>query len=242
MKRSIGAGLSVLGLLSAGLGSSVALAEPSIALPPPSITRTVSPDPAHRWDASLAAFALADQHHAPPPGGVVFVGSSSIRLWGDVASEFADQPVVINRGFGGSKLSDCVRYLDRLVIPYKPHLVVVYAGDNDLAEGSSPREVAEKFAAFVEGVHERLPETRIAFISIKPSPGRVALLNKVRAANALIRAYVEQHPAGLDFIDVFTPMLDANGNPRRELFKDDSLHLNDQGYALWRATLRPYVR
>jgi lysophospholipase L1-like esterase len=234
--------LGVLGLLSAGLGSSVALAEPPIASVTPSIAPVVSPDPDHRWDASLAAFTLADQDHAPPPGGVVFVGSSSIRLWRNVASEFPDQPVVINRGFGGSTLSDCVRHYDRLVTLYKPHLVVLYAGDNDLAQGSSPREVAEKFAAFVERVHERLPETRIAFISIKPSPGRVALLDKVRAANALIRAYVAQHPAELDFIDVFTPMLDANGNPRRELFKDDSLHLNEHGYALWRATLKPYVR
>lgn len=192
------------------------------------------------WEDALAAFAAADLMNAPEPGGVLFVGSSSIRLWDSLESDFADAPV-IKRGFGGSRLSDCVRLMDRLVIKYRPRIVMLYAGDNDLAEGSTPEEVLERVKAFAEGVHRRLPETRIRFISIKPSPARQSLLERARAANRLVQEYAASHPA-LDYVDVFTPMLTAEGTPRSELFRADALHLNDAGYALWRAVLRPFVR
>src|SRR4051812_5869769 len=105
------------------------------------------------WEGSLAAFASADERHAPPPGGVLFVGSSSIRLWSDLETQFSALPVVLKRGFGGSRLSDCVHHLDRLVVQYRPRLVLVYAGDNDLAEGRTPEDVLRQFAAFEQGVH-----------------------------------------------------------------------------------------
>ncbi len=186
-----------------------------------------------RWQSSLEAFAAADRQKAPQPGGVVFVGSSSIRLWRDLEASFENQPAVIKRGFGGSRLLDCVELVSPLVLAYKPRLVVVYAGENDLAEGASPHQVFERFGAFVQRVKGALPESRIAFISIKPSPYRAALLPAVREANALIRAYSQTEPR-LDFIDVFSEMLDANGQPRNDLFSGDRLHLNADGYALWR--------
>jgi lysophospholipase L1-like esterase len=192
-----------------------------------------------RWDEAIAAFAAADLRQAPAPGGVVFVGSSSIRLWNDLDKQF-DAPVV-NRGFGGSRLSDCVSYVDRLVVPHQPRLVFVYAGDNDLAEGRAPEEVATQFTAFVERVRASLPDTRIAYISIKPSPARKALLPQIRVTNALIRDYTATH-ANLDFIDVFTPMLSADGAPRGELFRPDTLHLNDSGYALWKKVITPHLQ
>jgi lysophospholipase L1-like esterase len=196
-------------------------------------------EPTARWDAPLAAFAAADSQRAPPPGGVLFVGSSSIRLW-DLEADFADLPVVIKRGLGGSKLSDCVHYLDRLVIRYRPRLVLVYAGDNDLAEGKTPSDVLRQFEAFVQGVQSALPETRIAFISIKPSPARVALLPEIRRANALVEQFAAAHP-GIAYIDVYTPMLAADGSPRGELFRPDALHLNSNGYALWKSVISHYV-
>jgi lysophospholipase L1-like esterase len=192
------------------------------------------------WNDALEAFAAADLKHAPEPGGVLFVGSSSIRLWDSLETEFADARV-IKRGFGGSRLSDCVKLMDRLVIKYRPRNVLLYAGDNDLAEGSTPEQVLERVKAFADGVHSRLPETRITFISIKPSPARRSLLDKVRAANRLVRRYADQHPR-VDYVDVFTPMLTADGAPRRELFRADALHLNKTGYALWRSIIRPFVR
>lgn len=192
------------------------------------------------WEDALATFAAADLKQRPEPGGVLFVGSSSIRLWDTLETEFADARV-IKRGFGGSRLSDCVKLLDRLVIKYRPRTVMLYAGDNDLAEGATPEEVLQRVKAFADGVHSRLPETKVTFISIKPSPARRALIGRARMANKLVHQYAEAHPR-VDYIDVFTPMLAADGTPRRELFRKDALHLNDAGYALWRTVIRPFVR
>jgi lysophospholipase L1-like esterase len=193
-----------------------------------------------RWDTAFAAFATADHAAPPPPGGVLFVGSSSIRLWQDLEQQFKTQPVVLKRGFGGSRLSDCVANLNRLVIAYRPRLVLLYAGDNDIASGTAPGEVLRRFAAFVDGVHAALPATRIAYISIKPSPARAALLPRIREANTLIHDYIGAR-AGLAYIDVHTPMLDAGGQPRPDLFRGDHLHLNAAGYALWQRIIEPYV-
>jgi hypothetical protein len=196
---------------------------------------------APQWEESMAAFAAADREQAPPPGGVVFVGSSSIRLWDNLETYFSAPPVIIKRGLGGSKMSDCTRYLNRLVLPYKPHLVLVYAGDNDLAEGKSPQDVLRSFTSFVETIHKELPATRIAYIAIKPSPARAAFIPQMREANQLILQYTA-HEKNLEFIDVFTPMLDSLGQPRPELFRPDALHLNAAGYALWKKIIGPYVR
>ena len=188
-----------------------------------------------RWRESLEGFAASDRERAPAPGGVVFVGSSSIRLWSDLERDFAAVPIV-KRGFGGSRLSDCARYATQLVLPYKPRLVVVYAGDNDLAEGATPDEVLASYRAFVAQVREALPETRIAYLSIKPSPSREALMPKAIQANELIEIFSKGDPK-LEFIDVYTLMLDEKGRPRAELFLADALHLNAAGYAVWKAAL-----
>ncbi|HEY7788672.1 MAG TPA: SGNH/GDSL hydrolase family protein [Casimicrobiaceae bacterium] len=193
-----------------------------------------------RWDAAFAAFAADDAAHPHPAGGVLFVGSSSIRLWNDLEHQFKDLPVVIQRGFGGSQLSDCVRNLSGLVLRYRPRTVLVYAGDNDLAAGIAPVEVLRRFTRFVDGVHRELPDTRIDYISIKPSPSRIGLLSQIRETNALIRDYADSD-GKVEYIDVFTPMLDASGEPRRELFRADALHLNAQGYALWKQVIAPHV-
>ena len=192
------------------------------------------------WKSAFDAFATDDAAHPRPPGGVLFVGSSSIRLWNDLEDQFRNLPVVIKRGFGGSQLSDCVKHLNRLVVRYRPRTVLVYAGDNDLAAGTPPREVLRRFVAFVEGVHRELPNADIAYISIKPSPSRIALLPQIREANALIRAYADAE-GKVDFIDVYTPMLDVRGMPRAELFRADALHLNADGYALWKRVIASYV-
>jgi lysophospholipase L1-like esterase len=204
------------------------------------VGRAAPTPPSQRWSENLAAFAAADLRQGLRPGGVLFLGSSSIRLWDDLETQFGTLPVVIKRGVGGAKLSDFVHYLDRLVIPYRPRLVLIYAGDNDLAEGETPDEVLRQFTAFVDGVHAVLPQTRIAFISIKPSPARLRLVPEIRRANALVSQYVATVP-NTDFVDVFTPMLDGEGRPRRELFGADALHLNAKGYALWKSVIAPHL-
>lgn len=198
------------------------------------------PAPVSPWEAEFAAFASSDQARPPQSGGILFVGSSSIRLWTDLEKEFGTSAGIIKRGFGGSQLGDCVKNLERLVVKYQPRTVLVYAGDNDLAAGVAPAEVERRFVAFVDGVRAKLPGTRIAYISIKPSPSRSALMPQIRATNDLIRAATSTRDH-VEYIDIFTPMLGSSGEPRRELFLDDALHLNADGYSLWKRVIAPYV-
>lgn len=207
------------------------------AVPPAAAAAAPVLSPAHaRWQASLAAFAQTDQQQHPGSDGVLFVGSSTIRLWPHLSQDFRPLPVIINRGFGGSTLRDCSSLVRELVTQYKPRQVLVYAGDNDLAEGRAPAEVLGSFVNFVHSVRAELPDTRITYISIKPSPSRVALLPRIREANALIAGYAQTMP-GLRYIDIFSPMLDTQGLPRPELFRADRLHLNDAGYQLWQSVI-----
>lgn len=201
--------------------------------------RGAAPAPADPWEADIAAFEAADRQQAPPPGGVVFVGSSSIRLWTTLAEDFPGVPVV-NRGFGGSQMSDALRFADRIVLPYRPRMVVVYAGDNDLWAGETPEQVFDDFRSFVETVHEELPDTRVAFIAVKPSVARWRIEADVRRTNELVRDYAAREDR-VDYIDIFTPMLGPDGRPRPELFVEDGLHLNARGYELWKAVVAPFL-
>ncbi len=188
----------------------------------------------------MDAFAAADLKRRPDGNGILFVGSSTIRMWSNLAEDFRQQPVVINRGFGGSTLADCNHFVKQLVLQYRPAQVLVYAGDNDLAMGRSPAQVLENFQKFSKTVREDLPNTRIAYISIKPSPLRAALLPAMRETNSLIAGYLKTLPDA-DYIDTHTAMLDAQGKPRPELFQSDMLHMNADGYALWQSVIAPHL-
>jgi lysophospholipase L1-like esterase len=193
-----------------------------------------------QFEAEIRAFEAADRANPPPLGGVVFIGSSSIRNWTNVAADFPGVPV-LNRGFGGSTIADVVYYADRILLPYRPHLVVLYAGDNDLAMGRTPKRVVADYQAFIARVRSALPAARVAFVSIKPSPSRRILIPRAREANGRIRAIIARDSLQA-YVDVFTPMLDGDGQPRPELFMADSLHMTRAGYLLWRARLAPVVR
>lgn len=192
-----------------------------------------------QWEPDIAAFEQADSVVRRMPGSVVFVGSSSIRLWSTLSEDFPGV-ATINRGFGGSRVRDTTYYADRIVTPYHPRAVVFYAGDNDLYEGRTPDQVRDDFAAFVQVVRKSEPDVRIAFVAIKPSPSRASLLPSIREANSLVRRYA-QTQEGIDYLDVFLPMLDAQGQPREELFVEDQLHMNSSGYAIWAGVVRPWL-
>ena len=213
-------------LALAALASSATAAEP------------VADKQADRWEPAIRAFEAKDARQPPAQNGIVFIGSSSIVGW-DLKASFPDLPV-INRGFGGSQLADSVRYAERIVIPYRPRIVVLYAGDNDLAAGKSPRQVADDFQAFVKKVHAALPETRIVYIAIKPSIKRWHLIEAIREANRRIAATV-QADQRLVFIDLEPVMLGPDGKPRADLLKADGLHPNAACYKLWAELLRPYL-
>lgn len=192
-----------------------------------------------RWGDSLKAFEVADRDARPAPGGVLFVGSSSIRLWPHLSDDFR-QVKVINRGFGGSTMADCSLLARQLVVQYRPRHVIVYAGDNDLAEGRSPDDVVGSFRHFVDVVRSELPDVRISYISVKPSPLREQLLPQAREVNERIARYVAQLD-NASFIDVFTAMLDSSGKPRTDLYGPDRLHMNGAGYALWKQLVTTHI-
>jgi lysophospholipase L1-like esterase len=195
-----------------------------------------APQPDH-WAKEMAAFEAQDRQSLST-GGVVFVGSSSIRLW-DLDKSFPDLHA-LNRGFGGSQIADAVEHVDLLVLRHKPRIVIFYSGDNDIAAGRSPQQVRDDFEAFASKVHAALPSTRIAFIGIKPSIQRWAMIRRIREANALVRARCERDD-WLGFIDVDGPMLGWDEKPRRDLFIEDGLHLSPRGYALWTVLVQPFV-
>jgi lysophospholipase L1-like esterase len=193
-----------------------------------------------KWEKDIAAFEAIDRTNPPPQGAVLFVGSSSIRMWTNLAADFPELKV-ISRGFGGSHVPDVTHFADRIIIPYQPSKIVLYAGDNDIARGHSPDRVADDFRALVKKVQDALPKTKIYFLAIKPSPSRWHLSPQSREANRLIRRYCRAQ-RNLEFIDVWTPLLGSDGRPDQSLFLKDNLHINPKGYARWTEVIREALR
>jgi len=189
----------------------------------------------NRWDKDIAAFEAQDKTNPPPKGAILFIGSSSIRLWKTLAEDLPEHKV-INRGFGGSEIADSVHFVDRIVVPYQPKRIVMYAGGNDINGGKTPERVASDFKAFVSKVHAKLPETKISYISIAGNPARWAQVERVKTANALIREFTTIDKR-LSFIDVFPHMLGKDGMPLPDIFVDDRLHMNEKGYAIWKRVI-----
>lgn len=191
-----------------------------------------------RWEQTIRTFEEHDLMTPPAPAANVFVGSSSIRMW-KLDRSFPKQ-TCINRGFGGSQLADAARYADRIVTPYKPRVVVLYSGDNDIASGKSPATIRDDYKAFRDKVRTTLPDVRIVVISIKPSPSRWKLRDQALEANRLIREVTESGTNEV-FIDVWPPMLGDDGLPRKDLFLKDELHMNETGYDIWSKLVAPQL-
>lgn len=192
-----------------------------------------------RWEKTILQFEKQELQSPVGPGGIVFVGSSSIRLW-DLAKAFPESKA-LNRGFGGAHASDVLFYLDRLVTKHRPRQVVFYAGDNDLAAGKSPQRVSDDVLEFVKRTRRALPQTSIVVLSIKPSPARQAIREKQDEANKLIGAGLPTDP-NVQFVDVGKCLLADDGLPKGEYFLADRLHLNQAGYAEWNRIVKPLLR
>jgi GDSL-like Lipase/Acylhydrolase family len=192
------------------------------------------------WEASITRLTAGDAAHPPPSHGIVFIGSSSIFFWETLEQDFPGLPV-IRRGFGGSELADSVFYFDRLVLPYRPDKIVLYAGENDIFAGKTPEQVASDFLDFCGKAHAALPSAQIFYIAMKPSPSRWHLHDKFERGNAMIAALCASDPQ-LTFVDVYSAMLGADGQPRAELFRDDKLHMKHEGYVIWIKLLTPLLK
>ena len=191
-----------------------------------------------RWEKTISQFEKQDRKQGIKENGVLFVGSSSIRLW-DLEKYFPNQPT-INRGFGGSEIVDSTHFADRIILKHKPKQIFLYAGDNDISRKKTADEVASDFEKFVARIHKTLPETQIVFIAIKPSLSRWTLSDTMIKANQKIAAQCAKNGL-LDYADVWQPMLGTDGKPKPELFKSDGLHLNHQGYLIWKKAVQPFI-
>lgn len=188
------------------------------------------------FEAEVRALEERRVENPPTPGEVVaFYGSSSIRLWTTLAEDFDDIPV-INLGFGGSTLAACAYYFERLVVPYRPKALVIYAGENDLGDGVKPDAVVASYRELHAKALHFLGETPFAFLSVKPSPSRWAFIERIREVNRRIAAEMEpinaSHPHHI-FVDIHRPMLNDDGTPRRELWAEDGIHMTRAGYRVW---------
>lgn len=201
---------------------------------------TSTAPPAPWYEGEIRTYEAADRAAPPAPGGVLFVGSSSVRMWGSLAEDMSPAPV-INRGFGGSKTDEVLAVFDRVVTPYEPSVIVYYCGDNDLGtDNTDAWGAAEGFILFERRARALWPEVGIIYIPIKASLARWSNWEAMELANSIVRAYCQSSP-GATYADTVTPTLGADGSPDPAMFLGDGLHLSEAGYEAWTAVLRPIV-
>jgi lysophospholipase L1-like esterase len=199
--------------------------------------QVADPDPM-RFDSVFTRFAAWDARNAVPQDGILFVGSSSIVRW-STAESFPGLPV-INRGFGGSQASDVVPWLEEAVLQYDPAVVVYYEGDNDASAGKKADQIFGDIREFSEAVLAHDPTTQVVILSVKPSPLRWERWPEMQATNALIRQYADSRPT-VEYVDVSTPMLGADGQPMPQLYVEDRLHMTPAGYEIWNRVVGPVL-
>ena len=197
------------------------------------------PDPT-RFASAIAEFQAADAANPPPKGAIVCTGSSSMRMWHPRIKEDLPELTLLPRGFGGSHYTDLIHYLEALVFKYQPRALLLYEGDNDANYGKTPERIFQDFKFLAEQCRKQLPDLRLYIIGAKPSIARWAIAEQMQRSNAMIQDYCRAKP-GFTYIDVWPLLLDANGQPRSELFTEDKLHLNSAGYDCWTAAISPVL-
>ena len=206
-----------------------ALCSLGLIVPPLTEAQQSDPDP-ERFEQQISRFEAWDTKNSHPTKATLFVGSSSIVMWNS-AVRFPSVPL-INRGFGGSHVSDVNHYVEETVLKYLPATIIFYAGDNDLGAGKSVTQVFEDYQEFVETVSEELPESEIVFVAVKPSIRRWSLWPQMKELNEQVQSFSGLH-SNLQYADIATPMLDEDGKPMPELFVQDGLHMTSAGYDIW---------
>jgi lysophospholipase L1-like esterase len=197
-------------------------------------------NPDEKWGESIAKFTHKDSVDMPEPGGILFLGSSSFTIWKDVSDYFPGK-YIVNRGFGGSQMSDVLHFKEKLILPYQPKQIVVYVGENDLAAGEAPEAVSEEGKQLVNWTKEQFPEVEFVFLSAKPSPRRWELRDKMKDLNVMLSEFASENE-GVEYVNIWEPMLGENGKPKSEIFLKDSLHMNANGYKIWQKELKHYLQ
>lgn len=191
------------------------------------------------WD-DVQTIKSYDKIYAPPAHPILFIGSSSIRRWDKLERTFANY-AAMNRGLGGAVINDITACIDDIVVPYQPRQIVIYVGENELPnEQATADSIFSRTKRLIAAISTKLPETPIIYISIKPSPSREKYINKAIEANKLIKNYVATQK-NIQFLDVFSLMLNREGKSDRSLFLEDMLHLNEKGYKIWQKAIKPLL-
>uniref|UniRef100_A0AAU6WUR5 GDSL-type esterase/lipase family protein n=1 Tax=Chryseobacterium endophyticum TaxID=1854762 RepID=A0AAU6WUR5_9FLAO len=187
-------------------------------------------------------FKQLDRENPPAKNAILLVGSSSFTKWTDVASYFPDK-TIINRGFGGSRLTDLNYYANDLLNPYQPKQIIIYCGENDFADNAQLKAdvVVDRFKTFYKKIRAKFPNIEVDYISIKYSPSRENLWPQMKEANKKIAAFMKKQPRS-KFIDITKVMQDGQGNVRKDLFVEDMLHMTPEGYRLWTSVMKPYMK
>lgn len=193
------------------------------------------------WN-EIQAFKTSDSLHFPEKNQVLFIGSSSFRLWKDVNADFPGYKI-LNRAFGGATLLDVIRYRYEVIYAYQPRQIVLYCGENDFAVSDTVTSeiVTARFITLYKLIRDKYPSVPFVFVSIKPSPSRVHLQEKMAAANEQIRMFL-QGEQKTQFADVYSAMLTEQGKIREDIFVEDRLHMNKTGYAIWQRILKPFLK
>lgn len=195
-----------------------------------------------RFEPEIRAFERADSIEKPAQGQILLYGSSTMRLWATFKTDLAGYAVV-NRGFGGSQMSDAIHYFDRAVLPLAPSWIMLYEGDNDLSNGQkTPEQVFQDYRAFMQLVQQKLPNTKVAIYTLRPSLAREHLMPQQRRLNGLFKKYCRKHRKTAYFIDVYDLLLTPEGRPNGDYLVEDKLHLNAKGYAVWAKATRDFLK
>lgn len=192
------------------------------------------------WD-DIQSFKKTDSVSFPPENAILFIGSSSFTMWKDVQKDFPAY-TIINRGFGGSSLTDVIRYASDIILPYDPKQIVIYCGENDLAGSDkvTSKMVFDRFKQLFGLIRNSYPNAKLTYVSMKPSPSRLHLMPKMTEANLLIKKFLKKQEK-TSFVDVYQKMLNEAGAPMKDIFLEDNLHMNAKGYAIWQKLIEPHL-
>ncbi len=197
-------------------------------------------DPEVRWGKSIAQYEHKDSISKPESDGILMLGSSSFTIWQDVADYFPRKNMV-NRGFGGSQMSDVLYFKERLILPYQPKQIILYEGENDVAAGEKPDSIFAELMQLVEWTRVQIPGIQISLVSMKPSPKRWELKETMQVMNQKLKQFASENEY-IDFINIWDPLLEPNGVPVNENYREDLLHLNANGYKIWQKAMAPYLK
>lgn len=208
--------------------------------PPPTSHQTQKDSLLNRFENEILRFDTLDQLNGITKNGILFTGSSSIRMWTTLKEDMGDLPA-LNRGFGGATIPEVLHFMGRYLFQHEPQVVVLYCGENDISEGASPEDVFASFKAFVKIIETKLPNTKMLYISMKPSIARWNLWEKYQEGEKLIKPYIDQNP-NIEYMDASLTMLDENGEIKKDIFIEDGLHMNAKGYAGWTKQILPILK